>query len=315
MSKELASHKFQSRMTTAKGEKRAFVPMSHMETLWFNTGTLCNLKCSHCYIESSPTNDRLVYLSKEDVIPFLEEIKKNKNKRIDIQRVAFTGGEPFLNPHIFEILEETCARGLESLVLTNAYKVITRSDKKLQNLREKYSKLLNLRISLDHYTREIHEQERGQDTFNATMTAIKWLYDEGFNISIAGRSLVKEDIKIAKQGYQKLLNEWKIDLKLDSKHLVIFPEMDAMEDVPEITTQCWDILKKTPQMQMCSSERMIVKVKGKNQAQVQACTLLAYTEEFNLGTTLEESFQNVYLNHPFCSKFCVLGGASCSSTN
>ncbi|MFT6070761.1 MAG: sulfatase maturation enzyme AslB (radical SAM superfamily) [Bacteriovoracaceae bacterium] len=310
----LSPSKFKDRLITAKGEKRAFVPMESMETLWFNTGTLCNLKCANCYIESSPTNDRLVYLEQSDVIPFLEEVKLNKNNKIKVQRIGFTGGEPFINPHMFEILEETFKRSLGALVLTNAYKVILRSEKKFLDLKEKYNDLLSLRVSLDHYTSEVHENERGIGTFEPTMKAIKWLYDQGFHLSIAGRSLTSESMDEARQGYQNLLNESGIDLNLTSSNLVIFPEMDAMEDVPEITVDCWGILKKTPAMQMCSSERMIVKKKGSEKAQVQACTLLAYDEEFNMGSTLEESFKPVYLNHPFCAKFCVLGGASCSST-
>lgn len=311
----LDPNKFKDKFKTSKNEKRAFVPMERMDTLWFNTGTLCNLKCANCYIESSPTNDRLVYLEAEDVKPFLNEVVENKNNRIDVNRIGFTGGEPFLNPHMFAILEETFKRGLSALVLTNAYKVITRSEKKFLELRDKYNKLLSLRVSLDHYTEKVHEQERGDKTFAPTMTTIKWLFDNGFNLSIAGRSLTGEDSKVAQAGYQKLLDEWSIAIKLGPENLVIFPEMDAMEDVPEITVDCWGILNKTPAMQMCSSERMIVKAKGKDKAQVQACTLLAYDEQFNMGSTIEESFQDVYLNHPFCAKFCVLGGASCSSTS
>ena len=51
--------KFRDPELTAKGEKRAKVALRALETLWFNTGTLCNLTCRNCYIESSPRNDRL----------------------------------------------------------------------------------------------------------------------------------------------------------------------------------------------------------------------------------------------------------------
>jgi hypothetical protein len=51
--------KFRDPAVTAKGETRATVALRALETLWFNTGTLCNLTCRNCYIESSPRNDRL----------------------------------------------------------------------------------------------------------------------------------------------------------------------------------------------------------------------------------------------------------------
>ena len=89
--------------------------------------------------------------------------------------------------------------------------------------------------------------------------------------------------------------------------------MKSGRDLPEITTACWDILSKSPNDQMCSTERMIVKRKGDEKPSVMPCTLLAYDDEFKLGNSLKESDTRVYLNHPFCAEFCVLGGASCSS--
>ena len=43
--------KFQDPFRTAGGDRRAQVTLRGLETLWFNTGTLCNLSCGHCYIE------------------------------------------------------------------------------------------------------------------------------------------------------------------------------------------------------------------------------------------------------------------------
>ena len=50
--------KFSNKQYTISGEKRAFVELMGLETLWLNTGTLCNLSCKDCYIESSPRNDK-----------------------------------------------------------------------------------------------------------------------------------------------------------------------------------------------------------------------------------------------------------------
>ena len=58
---------------------------------------------------------------------------------------------------------------------------------------------------------------------------------------------------------------------------------------------------------------MVVKRKGADAPSVVACTLLPYTPEFDLGTSLEAAERPVRLNHPHCAKFCVLGGASCSA--
>jgi hypothetical protein len=98
----------------------------------------------------------------------------------------------------------------------------------------------------------------------------------------------------------------------DPVALMLFPEMDAAVDVPEITTACWGILRKSPDSLMCASSRMVVKRRGAARPAVVACTLLPYDAGFELGATLAEASRPVSLNHPHCAKFCVLGGAACS---
>jgi hypothetical protein len=93
---------------------------------------------------------------------------------------------------------------------------------------------------------------------------------------------------------------------------MVFPEMDATADVPEITEECWHILGKSPDSVMCASSRMVVKRKGAPRPVVLACTLLPYDERFELGATLAAAARPVALNHPHCAKFCVLGGGACS---
>ena len=302
--------KFKDMQTTAKGETRASVKLNNLDTIWFNTGTLCNLSCENCYIESSPTNDRLSYITSGEVESYLKEIKEQK---LGTKLVGLTGGEPFLNPHIIEILQTTLSYGHEVLVLTNANRVLKKHQNKLLELKDEFGGNLKLRISLDHFTAEVHNKERGKLAFEKTMEQLVWLSEHGFDISIAGRSLLEEDNETVTTGYQKLLAEYAIKMDINSK-LVIFPEMQSKRDVPEITTECWGILGKSPDDQMCASERMIVKRKGDSLPSIMPCTLLAYDKKFILGNTLKEHEKNVYLNHRFCAEFCVLGGASCSTT-
>ena len=46
----LAPGKFRDPDATAKGEPRGRVAFERLDTLWFNTGTPCNLTCRNCYI-------------------------------------------------------------------------------------------------------------------------------------------------------------------------------------------------------------------------------------------------------------------------
>lgn len=296
---------------TGKGESRAYVDLIKLETLWFNTGTRCNLQCENCYIESSPTNDELLFITRNEVESYLNEIVELD---LGTKNISFTGGEPFINKEMLPILKLCLERNYQVLILTNAYRAIDRYFDDLAELNKNYPGKFSLRVSLDHYTAEIHDKERGKGTFTRTLNTIKKLTDLGLDLSIAGRSLAHESRVQALAGYQNLLDEYDIDLDVSTgENIVIFPEMSSSKDVPEITTACWDILNVHPDQQMCSSERMVVKRKGSNKPVVLPCTLIAYDEQFELGKTLKESFQRVYLNHPYCAQFCVLGGASCSA--
>ena len=61
---EQAPQKFEHPDWTATRERRATVALDRLETLWINTGTLCNITCQNCYIELSPSNDRLAYITR-----------------------------------------------------------------------------------------------------------------------------------------------------------------------------------------------------------------------------------------------------------
>lgn len=306
----LSENKFKDSRLTAAAAPRAHVELDRLDTLWINTGTLCNITCRNCYIESSPRNDRLVYIRKSEIVPFLDEIVEGK---LPTEEIGFTGGEPFMNPEIIDIVEECLSRGFKVLVLTNAMRPMQRHKSALLQLNRQYGSKLTLRVSLDHYTAERHEEERGPGTFAAGLAGLKWLSENGFHTTLAGRTMWREDQSVERDGYARLLRDNRItNIRTAPDALVLFPEMEVGKDTPEITTACWDILHKSPKDVMCSSSRMIVKRKGEGRAVVAACTLLPYDRRFELGYTLKDARASVALNHPFCSQFCVLGGASCS---
>lgn len=298
---------------TAKGEPRAKVALEGLQTLWFNTGTLCNIECVDCYIESSPTNDRLVYLTLAEMTAYLDEIERDG---LPTREIAFTGGEPFMNPDMCAMAGEALARGFDVLILTNAMRPMMRPSvkKALAALIAKHGAKLTLRISLDHHSAEAHDRLRGKGAFEKSLDGMRWLKAEDARLAVAGRTIFDEDDAVSRAGYAALFASEDFDIDAgDPGMCVLFPEMDEKVATPEITTACWGILDKSPSAVMCSSSRMVVKRKGATAPSVIACTLLPYSDEFELGETLAEAAKPVALNHPHCSKFCVLGGASCSA--
>lgn len=303
--------KFEHPDLTADGTPRAEVALVQLTTLWFNTGSLCNIECVGCFMESGPKNDRLSYLSLADVRQYLDEIARDN---LPVEQIGFTGGEPFMNKDMIPILEETLARGFKVTVLTNAMKPLHHKRDQLLEIHKRHGDALLLRVSSDHHTKENHEEIRGTRTWEPMLEGLRWLSEHGFDIAVAGRMLWNESEEEARAGYKRMFAAEGINVDaVNPDRLILFPEMDESNtDIPEITEACWDVLGVDPKGIMCASERMIVKRKGAESPVVLPCTLLPYGDEFEMGRTLEEASGAVKLNHPHCSSFCVLGGASCS---
>jgi molybdenum cofactor biosynthesis enzyme MoaA len=303
----LSDNKFKNQKVTADGSNRAFIEARNIKTLWFNTGTLCNIECKNCYIESSPKNDSLAYLTFEEVKSFIDEAI---DKNLGTNEIGFTGGEPFMNKDIMKMIDYSLRKRLKVLVLSNAMKPMLNRTKELIKLNHSN---LTIRVSIDHYEKEKHEEIRGKNTYDVMLQGLKWLNENNFNYTLATRLLWNEKEEDLRRNFGTFIKN--NNLRLDTyspKELVTFAEMDEKIDTPEITTSCWDILNKDPNDIMCSWSRMVVRKKNSKNPSVIACTLLPYANEFDLGETLTNSLQKIYLNHKHCSKFCVLGGSSCS---
>jgi len=292
LSTDVKIEPFSDPRLTAKGEKRAHVPWHGLQTLWLNTGTLCNIACENCYIESSPKNDRLVYLSIGDVLPFLDEIDALGE---GTKEIGITGGEPFMCPDILQIMDAILSRGHTLLLLTNAMQPMMR-----KRIREG---LLALR------------QQFGDQFILRVFKGLSWIAENKFGAAIAGRQVLNEDEATARASYGALIA--RLGLRIDPANpaeLVLFPEMTGADMPPEVSTACWKILDVDPADMMCASQRMVVRKKGSERATVMPCTLLAYDEDFELGETLAEATAKpVSLNHRWCAEFCVLGGGNCSA--
>ena len=306
----LDPRKFQNPRVTADGVERAVVALTHLRTLWFNPGSLCNITCHNCYMDSSPTNDRLAYMTIAEVRGYLDEIAA---EHMPVEEIAFTGGEPFMNPDLPDMIEVSLAKGFRVLVLTNAMKPMWNKRRRLLDIRRRHSGTLAIRVSIDHFTPARHQAIRGENSWAPMIEGLKWLAENGFQLTAAGRTCWNETEDAAREGYARLFADENIPLDaFDAARLVLFPEMDAGADVPEITINCWDILGVAPETMMCATSRMIIKRRGAARPAVVPCTLLPYDEAFELGQDLALAAKTVQLNHPHCAKFCVLGGASCS---
>ena len=197
----LDPRKFRDPDFTAGGERRAAIALGTPATLWVNTGTLCNLTCRNCYIESSPTNDRLVYISAAEVAAYFDEIAA---LGWPMREIGFTGGEPFMNPEFVPMLGDALERGFSALVLTNAMRPMMKCAESLLDLRRRFGGRLTIRVSIDHYTEALHELERGAQSWQPAIDGLLWLAANGFTVNVAGRTKSGAMLKEPRTAYSGL---------------------------------------------------------------------------------------------------------------
>jgi len=151
-------------------------PLFALDTLWLQVaGTLCNLQCAHCFISSSPTNHNHEMLSLATVRRHLSDAEA-----LGVKEYYFTGGEPFMNREILEILEAALALGPVS-VLTNGLLITLEAAARLRRLSDASEYSLDLRISIDGWDAGTNDPVRGAGTFERILTGIRNLAAAGLN--------------------------------------------------------------------------------------------------------------------------------------
>jgi MoaA/NifB/PqqE/SkfB family radical SAM enzyme len=288
-------------------EQPPFLPLTSLDALWFQvSGTLCNLRCNHCFISCAPDNHTLGLMTLAQFKPYLDE-----SVALGVKEYYFTGGEPFINPEIFAILEATLAVG-PATVLTNATRFDEAKIARLAALRDASEYTLELRVSIDGFSPETNDPIRGPGTFDLAMTGVRLLVAARFlPIITSMRSWpLHEDeeflrefkARLAEIGYtrprMKLLPSLKIGQEAlrdrgYGKYEFITAEMMRGYDVAQL---------------LCHNSR-VVSDRG-----VHVCPILVDQPDANLGPDLKAGMQGYRLRHQACIT-CYQFGALCSNAS
>ncbi len=319
-------------LANAQGQERGFVDPKKvngrpvLEDLWVMQGSVCDLKCTHCYTASSPTNHRLQQITCAELRPHLREAE-----RFSVQKIYFTGGEAFVNEEVLrgraqrneEFLKNlACALEIAPVeILTNGRRYIRNHFDALRELRARHGDRLQLRITLESPIAAEHDAIRGKGTYAQTFETIEQLSAMGFvpiitaeRPFLAGRS--DEEIREAYQerfrGLGIAVEVNLIENLVEMGHQLVQLAKQGRQPRPEvfITTGCFSILNKPPESLMCHFSRCIQKIEGK--LRYYPCPVIYDDPRFELGETLEESFRRVYLAHKNCYDYCMRGcGSTC----
>jgi molybdenum cofactor biosynthesis enzyme MoaA len=114
-------------------------------------------------------------MSLADVLPF-----PRRGARAGVKEYYLTGGEPFLNPELPDILEAALAQG-PACVLTNGLLIREETARRLRALSDSSEYSLDVRVSLDGIDAHGNDAIRGEGTFERALAAIRTLAEAGLN--------------------------------------------------------------------------------------------------------------------------------------
>ena len=313
-----------------KGNERGFVDPKCLdgrpvlEDLWVMQGSICDLRCKHCYTASSPSNGRLQQITSAELRPHLEAAAA-----FGVQKIYFTGGEVFVNEAVLQGRAERNEEFIRSLrlaleiapveILTNGRRYIRNHFEALRELHERFAGRLMLRITLESPAEAEHDAIRGRTTFAQTVQTIRDLGGMGFvPVITAERPLLHQHSpETIRRSFEALCPGMRIEVNVIENMLEMGHQLDRLAaqgqpPTPEvfITTKCFGVLNKAPESLMCHFSRCIQKIDGA--LHFYPCPVIYDDARFDLGSTLEESFRRVYIAHKNCYDYCMKGiGASC----
>jgi len=139
----------------------------------------CNLRCKHCYQDNYTTDGEL---SLEEFKLIGNKIFSTLHKWNKLGDFSITGGEPFLHPHIIEILNFINSSSYVSRVDILSNGMFLTQD--IINKLKRFDKLRYVQISLDGSSSYIHDEIRGNGSFNKSLSGIRLLIKNGIEVRL-----------------------------------------------------------------------------------------------------------------------------------
>jgi MoaA/NifB/PqqE/SkfB family radical SAM enzyme len=134
----------------------------------------CNLACMHCIEESGPGKAFKDEINKEQVFDVLKQLMDAQ-----VPYMSFSGGEPMVHPHFFEMVEFVTKRGTQLKIETNGHLITPDAAKRMKDLGVKA-----VQVSMDGATPETFNRLRVHGNFDKMIEGVKNLREAGVPIEI-----------------------------------------------------------------------------------------------------------------------------------
>jgi len=134
----------------------------------------CNLACLHCIEESGPGKAFKDELDREGALAVVDQLMDH-----EVPYLSFSGGEPMLHPHFFEMVERVTSRGSQLKIETNGHYLTPENCARLKALEVKA-----VQVSLDGATSATFGRMRVRGEFDRTVEGIRNLVAAGVDVEV-----------------------------------------------------------------------------------------------------------------------------------
>jgi radical SAM/Cys-rich protein len=197
---------------------------AQLEIFQINVGKLCNMTCRHCHVDAGP--DRKEIMSRETIDLCLHALDQTEAHTVDL-----TGGAPELNPHFRYLVEQCVVRGKRVIDRCNLTVLLLPTMEDLPVwLADRGVEVV---CSLPHYRQRNTDAQRGNGTFEQSITALKRLNAVGYGQGDPHRqlTLVSNPVGAFLSVQQcKLEQEWKTGLQ--KHHGIAFDRLITINNMP-----------------------------------------------------------------------------------
>ena len=139
----------------------------HFNTLFLYVTYCCNLKCIHCFLNTSDLtkNNDLMFNDFKEIMDIVKESHPY------IKEIVFTGGEPLTRKDIFDLASYSKSIGFKNTLFTNGLLV---NHKNIEEIQRNFE---CVQMSIDGTSMEINDNIRGEGTYVKILKALSLLKD------------------------------------------------------------------------------------------------------------------------------------------
>jgi len=223
---ELGDHSCRGNFEAAVAEVSADgLRTTGVEIFQINVGKLCNMTCRHCHVDAGPDRWQEV-MDSETVDACLRALDLT-----DAHTVDLTGGAPELNPHFRYLVDQCVARGKKVIDRCNLTVLLLPRNRDLPEFFAERG--VEVVCSLPHHRRRNTDAQRGDGTYEKSITALRRLNEAGYGSGDPTRllTLMVNPVGVVLTGDQcSMEREWRRGL--ERNHGISFDRLIALNNMP-----------------------------------------------------------------------------------